>query len=76
MFLVSLGEVQATNIMNYDAITKCLDMQLQHKSELEDKKTLFSFQDITDHCIIKGSKSIYEVIVDWEDGSVTWNPVS
>ena len=37
MFLVILGEVQATDIMNYDAITKGLDMQLQREYELEDK---------------------------------------
>ena len=34
MFLVSLGEGQATDIMTYDAITKGLDMHLQRESEL------------------------------------------
>ena len=37
MFLVSLGDGQATDITTYDAITRVLDMQFQHKSELEDK---------------------------------------
>ena len=32
MFLVSLSECQATEIMTYDAITKGLDMQLQRES--------------------------------------------
>ena len=31
MFLVSLGEGKATDIMNYDATTKGLDIQLQRK---------------------------------------------
>ena len=41
MFLVSLGEGQATEIMNYDAITKGLDMQLQYEYEIKDKGKLF-----------------------------------
>ena len=37
MFLVSIGEGQATGIMTYDAITKVLDMQFQRESEIQDK---------------------------------------
>ena len=37
MFLVSLGEGQATDILTYDALTKFMDMQFQRESELEDK---------------------------------------
>ena len=76
MLLVSIGEGQATYIMTYDAITKGLDMQLQRESELIDKGQLFSFRDITYHRLIKGSKSIYEVLVNWEDGSITWETMS
>ena len=55
IFLVSLGEGQDTDILIYGAITKGLDMQLQRESELEDKGKLFLFQEITDHCLIKGN---------------------
>ena len=37
IFIVILGEVQATYIMTYNAITKVLDMQFQREYELEDK---------------------------------------
>ena len=61
MLLVSLGEGQDTGIMTYGATTKGLDMKLQHKSELEDKGKCLLFKDITDHHLVKESKSIYEV---------------
>ena len=76
MFLVILGEGQATDIMTYDDITKGMDMQLQHESELKDKGQLLLFWDITDYRLIKGSNSNYQVLVNWEYGSVTWDPVS
>ena len=76
MFLVILGEVQATDIMTYDAISKGLDMKLQHESEIKDKGQFLSFWDITDHRLIKGSNSSYEVLVNWEHGSVTWETMS
>ena len=37
IFLFSIGEGKATDIMTYDTITKGLDMQLQRKYELKDK---------------------------------------
>ena len=76
MFLVSICEGQATGIMTYDAIIKGIDKQLQCKSELDDKGSLFSFRDITDHRTIKGSSSSYEVLVNWEVVHDTWEPVS
>ena len=54
MFLVSLGEGQATDIMTYEAITKGLDMHLQRESELNNIGQLLSFQDIIDNRLIKG----------------------
>ena len=59
----------------YNGIIKRLDMQLQNGSELEDKVKLFLFRDITDHDILKGTNSRYEVLISWEDGSVTWEHV-
>ena len=58
--------------MTYDTITKGLDMKHHHGYELENKGQLFLFRYITYHRIIKGSNSRYEVLVIWEDGSVTW----
>ena len=55
MFLVSLYEGQATDIMTYDAITKGLEIQLLRESELKYERKLFSFWNITDHRIIKES---------------------
>ena len=37
IFLFSIDEGKATDIMTYDTITKGLDMQLQRKYELKDK---------------------------------------
>ena len=53
IFLVSLSDSQATEIIIYDTITKVLDMQLQRKSELEDKGQFLLFCDIIDHRLIK-----------------------
>ena len=50
-------------------------MQLQRESELEDKGLLLSLSEITDHRTTKGTKSRYEVLVNCEDGQVTWEPV-
>ena len=52
-----------------------MDIQLQREYEIEDKRQFFSFQDIPDHRLIKGYNSSYEVLVNWEYGSVTWEPV-
>ena len=76
IFLVSLGERQDTDIVTYDTIIKGIDTQLQHEYELEDKGKLFSFRDITDNRIIKGTSYSYEVLVYWEDGNSTCEPVS
>ena len=71
-FLVSLGKGQANDVMVYDATIKILDTQLQRESKLEGEGQLFLFHKITDQQIIKGISSSYEVLVSWEDGSVTW----
>ena len=68
MLLVSIGEGQVTDIMAYDAIIKEIDKQLQYKSELNDKGKFFFLWDIIDHRTIKGSSSIYELLVNKEDG--------
>ena len=75
MFLVSLGELQDTDIIPYNTTTKGIDKQIQRKSELDDKVKLFSLQDIADYRTIKGSSYRYEVLVNWEDGNATWEPV-
>ena len=54
MFLVSIGEGQATDIMTYVAITKGMDMQLQRESEIKDKRK--KYRSGTSHIIISSSK--------------------
>ena len=76
MFLVSLSEVQDTDIMTYDTTIKGIDKKIQRESKLNDIGKLFSFHDITDHRTIKGSSSIYEVLLNWEDRHATLDPVS
>ena len=75
MFLLSIGEGQATYIITYNATTKVMDMKLQHESELKDKVQFFLFWDITDHHLIKGTNLSYEVLVNWEDNNTTWDPM-
>ena len=70
IFRVSIGKGQATDIMMYNTTNKRLETQLQRKYELKDNGQFFSFREITDHLIIKGTSSRYEVLVSWEDGSV------
>ena len=53
MFLVSIGEREATSIITYNSIIKNLDMQLQIKSRIENKRKIFSLCDITEHRTIK-----------------------
>ena len=76
MFLVSISESQATYVMMYNAIITILDTQLHCESELKEKGQFSSFREITNHQIIKETKSIYKVIVSWKEGPVTWEPVS
>ena len=76
MLLVSIGESQATDTVNYDTITKGMDMYLQRESELEDKVRSLSFRNIIDHRLINGYNSSYEVLSNWEDWYITWEPVS
>ena len=64
MFLVSLGEIQATDIMTYYTIIKRLDMQLQRESEIKDRGQFFSSHEINDHQIITGNNSRYEVLIN------------
>ena len=71
MFLLSIDNVQETNIMIYDAIIKGIDKQLQCESQLEDKGKLFLLMDITDHNTIKGIISSYEVLINREDYNAT-----
>ena len=76
MFRVSLGEDQANDIMTYDAIIKGIDRQLQRDSQLKDKGKFFLFREIKDRRTIQLSRSNYELLVSWEDGHATWDPVS
>lgn len=62
--------------MTYNDIIKKTYTQLWRESELKDKGQFLSLYNITDHRNIKGTNSIYEVIVSWLDGSVTLEPVS
>ena len=71
MLLVGIDKCQYTDVMAYNTIIKRLEKKLQCKSELEDKVQFFSFIEINDHHIIKGTNSIYEVIVSWDDVSIT-----
>ena len=47
-------------------------MQLQRNSELNDKGKLLLLRDLFDHQNIKVTNSIHEVLVNKEDGHVTW----
>ena len=76
MYLISLRKGQYTDVISYNAIIQILYTQLRRKFELKDKGQFFSFREVTDHDIIKGTNFIYEVLISWEDGYVTWSTLS
>ena len=62
--------------MTYDAIIKGIDRQLQRDSEIKDKEKFFLFREVKDHRTIQLSRSNYELLVSWENGNATRDPVS
>ena len=57
--------------MNYNAIVNLMNKQVEN--ELDDPENAYTFKAISDHCK-KNAK--YDVLVEWEYGEKTWEPIA
>jgi hypothetical protein len=79
-FLVSLGDGEYEEIMAYNELSDLIERQ--HTQEASGELEVFTFKGVTDHQgplrksdpRYKGSS--YNVLMTWEDGSKSWEPVS
>ena len=57
--------------MNYNAIVNLMNKQIEVESE--DPDSAYTFKEISDH---RYKNSTYEVLVEWECGEKTWEPIA
>ena len=57
--------------MNCNAIVDLMNKQIE--VETEDPDTAYTFKAITDH---RYKNSTYEVLIEWEGGEKTWEPIA
>ena len=69
--LVTFGDGQRSEVMNYNAIVDLMNKQIEVESE--DPDTAYTFKAITDH---RYKNPTYEVLVEWECGEKTWEPIA
>ena len=60
-YLVTFGDGQRTEVMNYNAIVDLMNKQIEVESE--DPDSAYTFKEISDHHY---KNSTYEVLVEWE----------
>jgi hypothetical protein len=79
-FLVKVGDNNYDEIISYNELSKIIEEQQEKQSETLDT-TIWSFKGITSH---KGpllpthpeyKGSSYNVLVEWDDGSESWEPL-
>ena len=78
--LVAYDDDKIEELMSYNELSDIVSEQ--HDRESTGEQEIFSFREISDHVgPIKRSDpdykgSTYNVLVEWEDGTKTWEPVS
>ncbi len=69
-YLVKIGDGEREEILTYNEILDYIDT----KENEEDNENMFIFESILDHRIGKDKK--YEILVKWETGEETWEPLN
>ena len=79
-FLVQCGEDEYEEIIAYNELSDIIEWQ--HHSEADGEMDVWTFKDVLDHegpialTSPKYKGSLYNVMVHWEDGSKTWEPLN
>ena len=69
-YLVKIGE-DRDEVLNYNTVIDSLNKQIER--ELNDQESVYSFKNILEH---RKKGSSYEVLVEWECGETTWEPLA
>ena len=70
-YLVKFGNGEREEVMSYNAIVDFLSKQIE--KEIDDPNSLYSYKSISNHRKVNNQ---YEVLVEWECGESTWEPVA
>ena len=79
-FLVQFGEDEYEEIIAYNELSDIIEWQ--HQAEADGEIDVRTFNDVLDHegpiasTSPKYKGSLYNVMVHWEDGSKTWEPLN
>ena len=79
-FLVQCGEDEYEEIIAYNELSDIIEQQ--HQAEADGEMDVWTFKDVLDHegpiasTSPKYKGSLYNVMVHWEDGSKTWEPLN
>ena len=71
-FLVKLGDGSREDVMTYNSIIDILLKQMEAESQEAEDERVFIFKSIDAHRKVGNT---FEVMVSWEDGSKTWEPL-
>ena len=71
-FLVKLGDGSREDVMTYNSIIDILLKQMEAESQEAEDERVFIFKSIDAHQKVGNT---FEVMVSWEDGSKTWEPL-
>ena len=69
-YLIEYGDGERTEVINYNALVDALNKQID--KEMNDPDGVYAFKSISDH---RKKGSSYEVLVNWECGERTWEPI-
>jgi len=79
-FLISIGDGELEEIISYNELSDIVEQQ--HKAEADGELDTWAYESILDHegplrpgmANYKGSA--YNVLIEWADGSKTWEPIN
>jgi len=73
-YIVELGDGTRTDVMGYNHLVTHLEKEIERDLTKEwNDERLWTYTSIGGHKKIEGS---WQVLVNWEDGSATWEPLS
>ena len=71
-YLVRVGDGRQ-EVMTYNAVLEALNAQLEREANQTDEERMWIFKEVQEHRKRDGK---WEVLMKWEDDSVTWEPLS